>query len=201
MGETKELWKFKYKNYAPPGGIWFYVTPESSQYFESRTSLIDLQNKVFNHYSLNNKPVPENLKAIIEDYMCHNIPGNFCEGGENPNVLDMFTVLKLSELLFRRIVSRDFFVTAKQADDRARTCTTCRMNLKHMCTACNGLRETFRKLVANRKTPYDPGLGVCGACGCGLAAKVHIARKYLADNPNKRLDYPDNCWMVTELRD
>jgi hypothetical protein len=52
--------------------------------------------------------------------------------------------------------------------------------------------------VANRKTPYDTGLGICKACGCGLAAKVHIARKYLAENPKKREEYPDHCWMVKE---
>jgi hypothetical protein len=193
------LRKLLRKNHVPVGGSWFYTVPETGLQIEDRMSLAGVVAKVQAHYAANSLPAPENLPAIIEDYICSRMPSGVCSGG-SPNVrsLDFFSVLGATELLVQRIVKGSgIYVTKEEAARRASICATCPNNLQHMCTTCNGLRTTFQKLVANRTTPFDPKLGVCSACGCGLHAKVHIDKKYLPPMPeDARHTVPKTCWAL-----
>lgn len=182
----------------PPGGAWFYTIPETQAKFEDRMSLFGLIQKVSEHYRANNLPVPEDLRLKIEQFICENTPSGVCTGGSgNYRKLDFFSILTATELLIKRRITKAeaFYVTKEEADHRASICANCPLNLRHMCTTCNGLRETFKKLVASRTTSYDSKLGVCEACGCGLSAKVHISNKYLPPMPEDTKDkVPDYCW-------
>ena len=193
---TQEQKRLISKNRLPPGGAWFYTVPETGAKFEDRMSFTELIRKVEQHYLTNNREVPDDLELKIEEYICNHMPDGVCTGGSGQaRRLDFFSVLQATELIIRRRITSDFFVTSTEAYDRAKTCSTCPLNLKHMCTTCNGLRQTFKKLVANRTTPLDPNLGVCEACGCGLSAKVHIAKKHLPPMPEDTIHkVPDYCW-------
>jgi hypothetical protein len=160
----------------------------------------ELVRKVEAHYRTNNRIVPDNLQALIEQYICERMPDGVCTGGSGTaRKLDFFSVLGATELIIKRRITDDFYVSLQDAAQRASTCANCPLNLKHMCTTCNGLRHTFKKLVANRETPYDSKLGVCEACGCGLSAKVHINKKYLPPMPKDTVDQvPDYCWAKGE---
>lgn len=190
------------KNRVPPGGSWFYTVPETGAKFQDRMSLLNLIRLVEAHYNVNNIPVPEDLPLKIEQFICDNMPDGVCTGGSNKaRRLDFFSVLGATELIIKRRVlnSSDFYVSKEEATRRASICDTCPLNLKHMCTTCNGLRETFKKLVANRTTLYDSKLGVCEACGCGLSAKVHINKDHLPPMPEDTLHkVPDYCWAIGE---
>lgn len=186
------------KTRLPPGGAWFYTVPETGAKFEDRMSFTDLVRKVEAHYRVNNRPVPENLSRSIEEFICDNMPDGVCTSSSGKvRRLDFFSVLTATELLIRsRITGQgEFYVSNSEASQRAQICSTCPLNLKHMCTTCNGLRDLFKKLVASRTTAYDSKLGVCEACGCGLSAKVHISNKYLPPMPDDTVDrVPDFCW-------
>lgn len=188
------------KTRLPPGGAWFYTVPETGAKFEDRMSFTDLIRKVETHYLANKLPVPDDLILKIEQHVCDHMPDGVCTGGSGQaRRLDFFSVLNATELIIRRRISSDFFVSATEAAQRASTCMSCPLNLKHMCTTCNGLRQTFKKLVANRTTPYDANLGVCEACGCGLSAKVHISKNHLPPMPEDTIDrVPDYCWAKGE---
>ena len=190
------------KNRVPPGGAWFYTVPETGVLIQDRMGLRNLELKIRDHYSANGLKVPDNLSELVEVFICKNVPEGFCEGdlpGVKPKRLDFFSVLGATELLFKRVISRDekFYVPLAEASKRALICSTCPMNLLHMCTTCNGLRSTFQKLVSNRTTSYDSRIGVCAACGCGLTAKIHISKQFLPAMPESaRAEVPENCWAL-----
>lgn len=193
------------KNRVPPGGAWFYKVPETGVSFEDRMGIRGLELAVASHYRANGLPVPEDLVARMEQFMCEQMPKGVCSGDEgSPRRLDFFSILGATELLIRRGVTpaTRFYVSMAEAARRASVCASgapggkpCPLNHTHMCTTCNGLRETFKRLVANRTTPYDSKLGVCGACGCGLTAKVHIAKEQLPPMPADSIsELPAYCW-------
>lgn len=198
----KNIKRLLSKNRVPPGGSWFYTVPETGAKLQDRMSLLGLVRSVEAHYRANNMPVPEDLQGNIEQFICENMPEGVCTGDASKSRrLDFFSVLGATELIIKRRIlnTDDFYVTRNEAARRASICDTCPLNLKHMCTTCNGLRETFKKLVANRTTPYDSKLGVCEACGCGLSAKVHINKKHLPPMPEDTIHkVPDYCWALGE---
>ena len=193
--------KLRRLDYLPPGGAWFYVVPETGVSFEDRMSFNQLVAKVQAHYALNKLAVPENLVDLIHDFICSRMPPDTCDGPPPTDPpLTFFGVLGATELLFKRLLKGDkIYVTAEEANRRAIICSTCPNNRLHMCTTCNGLRDKFKAMVANRTTPYDKGLGVCAACGCGLSAKIHIDKKVLPPMPAEAIaTLPTNCWARPE---
>jgi hypothetical protein len=175
--------------------------PETKVTLRDMMSLRGLVLQVQDHYHINKLTPPDDLEAIIEDFICAQMPEGICEGGpaRKPRRLDYFSVLKATELLLRRTITsaNQFFVPLPDASRRAEICANCPKNLLHMCTTCNGLRTTFRRLVANRTTSFDDRLGVCEACGCGLQAKVHISKQFLPPMPEDTKDtVPKNCWAL-----
>lgn len=200
MTPEKQKQRLMSRNRLPPGGAWFYTVPETKAKFEDRMSFRALVQKVVDHYHANKLPVPDDLDIIIEQHICENTSSGVCTGGSGQaRRLDFFSVLSATEVMIRRRLtsSQDFFVTQEEAVARAQICLSCPLNLKHMCTTCNGLRETFKRLVVNRNTPYDSKLGVCEACGCGLSAKVHIRKKYLPPMPDDTAGkVPEYCWAL-----
>lgn len=187
------------KNTVPTGGAWFYTIPETGATLEDRMSLDGLVLKAQAHYEHNKLTPPPNLRDLIEDYICDRMPAGVCSGDPaTVRRLGFFDVLRATELLFHRAVRGEgILVEREESGRRASICASCPLNLQHMCTTCNGLRETFQKLVARRSTAFDNRLGVCSACGCGLVAKVHVKKKFLPPMPADVIGtVPKNCWAL-----
>jgi hypothetical protein len=71
--------KFARRNVSPPGGLYFYVVPETDFRIEWPT-FDGLELKVREHMYNNDIRVPAGLSAIIEDYMCRHLPESVCVG-------------------------------------------------------------------------------------------------------------------------
>ena len=194
---------FKRRNQVPPGGAWFFVVKETGAYFESRESRQDLEQQVRAHLSANGLAAPDNLWGVIEDYICRNSPEGFCDNqSESKPRMDYFSVLQFSEVLFNKIRAfargEEFLVSKDEADARAKVCIGCPLNARHFCVSCTGLRETLAKFVANRRSKFDGWLGVCKVCGCVLASKIHVKKKFLATSEQQLQEVPENCWLRKE---
>jgi hypothetical protein len=98
-------------------------------------------------------------------------------------------------------------VPAALANARAQTCAACPLNEKGDWTSIftEPVSAAIRSALQRRKqmnlsTPDDANLGVCAACSCPLALKVHLplARilAKLQDGPKAAL--APNCWIRVE---
>jgi len=191
--------KFRRPNQFPPGGAYFYTVEQTGRFFQSRTSLRHICLEVMEHLAVNKLPVPSprDMALEIQDHMCKRIPKGFCDDKDAgvPGI-DFFSIIKATELLVNQKTKPDFYVDANEANRRAAVCQHCSLNLRHVCTNCNGMKQTFAGLIGGRrKTQYDDTLGVCAACGCGLAAKVHVNAKYLDSNKEEQAKLPAFCWL------
>lgn len=199
------LLRFKLRNQLPPGGVIFYKVPETGVSFTGN-SIDEVVAQVVNHLADNQKVPPENLPALIEDYVCQNVDSSFClsDTGAAPQRIKSLTIWQVFEftrLLFTKLVwnPSDFFVDPGTANKRAEICAGCPLNRAGICTACSGIKQRFASMMARRTTRNDSKLHVCTACGCWLPAKVHIANKYLDQVEQKHLELPAHCWRTKEL--
>ena len=190
--------RLRYKSSSPPGGLYFYEVPETGAYFE-RPVFDQLVFLIRDHYTANSIAIPENLAALIENFMCLRMPASVCTGTMEPDakVFRAVTVPQIRDytrLLFEKATNPGtFFVSPEEAERRAGICANCPLNAKAICTTCNGLKKYAAKFLANRKTSWDTQLGVCALCGCMLQAKVHVSKEALALTQDH--DYPPNCWL------
>lgn len=195
--------RFKYKIFVPPGGRWFYEVPETKVFLSSNDSEGDLLWHVRQHYLANKLPVPDNLQAVVQNYMCLHLPEGFCEGELEPLAkraapLTFFSIVQFTQALVHKLTKADFFVSQEEAERRARICLRCPENSKNLCTTCNGLRSLAAALIGNRQaTSVDAKLEACAVCGCALRAKLHVNRAYIAESAKRLKEYPPYCWMVT----
>jgi hypothetical protein len=190
---------FKYRNVVPPGGKYFFIVPETDKYFES-FDMYALERTVRDHLIANKLTIPPNLQAVIEHYMCEQLPTDFCNrpagNPEGKTWLSSSRIRDFSKVFFNRMFSHSL-VSEEQADARARVCMSCPMNLKNVCSTCNGLGGLVKRLLrVPRETSFDPALGACQLCGCLLRVKVHVPIEDL--NVSDINAYPEDCWLKTE---
>lgn len=43
-------------------------------------------------------------------------------------------------------------------------------------------------------------LHVCEMCGCAMRLKVHLPIERVLIEPERRVDYPSDCWLITETQ-
>jgi hypothetical protein len=168
--------KFARRNIVPPGGIYFYETPETKQRFE-HPQFSHLELLVREHYYNNNVETPEMLPALMEDYMCRHLPESFCTGRTDGEVrrAKTLTYWVVSDNTFRilpRPGTAEGFVDAQEAERRAGICSRCGNNLSGICSSCSGLKLRFAAQMRGLSTTHDRFLGVCAVDGCLLTAKV-----------------------------
>ena len=171
--------------YAPPGGAWFYEV--EGRRFESRSSLVDVERLVVSFLEAAEIPVPSDLRARIEDYICKRLPPGNCigEGVRIPGSVapGFFEVLKnLGQLRGQPLVE------ARAAEDRAAVCRKCANNNFAACHSCNGLREQTLAAVGGRRVLNLPYLGVCLLYALPTYGLVWLR------TPKPMEGLPDNCW-------
>jgi hypothetical protein len=196
---------FKYRHSYPPDGIFAYIVPETGMAFDA-TRLEVLVNQVSEHYVANKLAVPQNLEAIIIDYVCRRMPTGACIGVPEPGLpvfktLSVSQIRDFSKLLYYRVTSavrnEDPYVKLGEAARRAAICAACPLNLKSVCSTCDGLKEFGGRFLFDpdkQTTPHDAELKVCTICGCLLRAKVHYSLEALAKAVTPH-DYPIWCWL------
>lgn len=155
------------------------------------------------HRIANSLPIPADFEAQLQNDLCAQLPPEFCEGSDpnRPYVNPRFSLGDVGDVM-RVIVSwigSGFqFVSQSEADRRARICVGCYNNINVAgCGACHQLGKFITGALAQRKTPYDDSLKVCGVCRCVNRAQVHIPLENLAakDSPEKQALYPAFCWQ------
>ena len=180
----------RYPMYAPPGGRWFYEVPETGRSFDA-DSKREVVRTVTQHYVVNKLPVPSDLDARIEDYLCRHIAYGACQGDDPRDPADRpisyFEVVSATEALFRGRAHTH--VSPREAEARAGRCRVCKMHSVGMCTSCNQLQATARAFVGGRSLPCDNMLGVCRVFRVPVNGLV-----YVRDATAAKL--PPNCWAL-----
>jgi len=189
--------RFKIRRAVPPGGRFFYEVPETKLFLESLGPLDALVQLVQKHYEVNNIPVPENLRVLVEDFICRNVMDGFCEGeesGKSPKgIYRNLTFWQIVENT-RKNLGHTAWIDQAEAERRADICLRCPHNLRHMCTSCNGLRQTVRGLTGGRSTRMDDYIGVCGISGMVIAGLAYMAHPKV----HVEVPKPEQCWIEGE---
>jgi hypothetical protein len=196
----------RYKNSSPPGG---YGCPVffSGEFIEAG-DLNQLVFKIRTAYQRNNVPIPDNLRAQVEHYICLHTDASVCQGDYEPGD-EQSRILKTADI--RRSVSElkkaelkwpldKFLVPRALAETRAACCARCRLNELGHCTTCRGLAGYVKEAIAGRTTTLDSQLGICSVCSCLIAAKIHVSKEALqaAGRHPGEGEYPAHCWLTTE---
>lgn len=155
------------------------------------------------HRVANSLPIPDDFEAQLNSELCAQLPPEWCEGSDpnRPWVDIRFSLGDVGAAMrvFANFALSGFnFVSQDEATRRARLCVGCYNNINVQgCGACQQLGKVITGTLAQRKTPHDDALKVCGVCRCLNRAQVHIPLENLAakDSPDKQALYPAFCWL------
>lgn len=155
------------------------------------------------HRIANNLPIPDDFEAQLSTELCAQLPPEWCEGSDpnRPWVDIRFSLGDIGAAMrvFASWVASGLgFVSQVEAIRRARICVGCYNNVNVQgCGACQQLSRFVTGTLAQRTTPHDDALKVCGVCRCLNRAQVHIPLENLAakDSPDKQALYPAFCWL------
>jgi len=181
---------FAHKRTVPPGGAYFYTVPDTGVVFREYSYDL-LLSKLADYYNENKLTPPDNMKAVVEDYMCRFMPETFCHGDDDGKPRKKVVTLSTIREETLKIAAGNPRVLPGEAKRRALICSECPRNDRQMCTSCSGLQAWARKLAGKSIEGLDAVLGVCEIDATALSAKVH-----LQDIPDG--DYPENCWRKNE---
>jgi len=155
------------------------------------------------HMEVNDYPIPDNLREVVEHEICMLNHTSICKGDGPSRFFPTrreieYGTQKLLEVR-RQIVAKggECFVTQEEADSRAQQCVACPMKRNLWgCFVCDKLVKLITKTY-KRTTPYDNLTYGCGVCGCVNSAQVHLQAFVLAKTTPKETvsDYPETgCW-------
>lgn len=182
------MMEFLVKRIVPPGGNYPYLVPETGVLIVSH-SIAEAVERVSAHLRSNNLSVPPNLGALIEDYICRNVPPGFCFGDADGKPVARAVTLEGIKKATIALVTSTGRADPGVARKRIDICGGCEHNDRRMCPSCIGLISWARRLVGTQ-CPRDEWLGVCSVDVTALAAKIHVDK---VDGANK--NYPDKCWV------
>lgn len=155
------------------------------------------------HRVANSLPIPDDFEAQLNTELCAQLPPEWCEGSDphRPWVDIRFSLTDVGDAMrvFANLALSGFnLVSQDEATRRARICVGCYNNVNVQgCGACQKLGSFITGSLAQRKTPHDEALNVCGVCRCLNKAQVHVPIDSLAakDSPEKQALYPSFCWL------
>lgn len=193
----------------PPGGTYNFEVSALRDYgidipkdvtakfsFPTEPGLIQ---QIKQYLRANKIEVPKNLMPIVRDYICRTSPEGFCQGDSSmprTKFLSRRSIESATRILFEgvRMPADEFFVPREVAEQRAKICANCPMNLQGTCATCvSSLNMLVGRLIGGRKTTFDSFLNTCSQCGCNLRAKVWISIKALSKT--QKNSFPKHCWL------
>lgn len=184
------------------------VPPDNFRYVHSETGVRSeasdywtWQERIKSHREANTLPSISPDEA--EDQLCQQLPPEWCSQSDpnRPWVDTRFTLGDVGDVMkvFVSFAGSGFqFVEQAEANRRARICVGCYNNINVSgCGACRQLAGFITGSLAQRKTPHDDTLKVCGVCRCLNRAQVHIPLSALdaKDSPDKQARHPSFCWL------
>jgi hypothetical protein len=183
----------------PPGPAYYrYVFPEDG-YECTAMTYVDWVANARLHLQANNREVPDDLEALMQNQLCQTLPPGWCMYDDpsrpRPSVNLTFNDVAAGVKTFSRwILGGAKYVPQAEAERRAEICSRCYLNVN--VSGCSGCQEIVKDVVRNKKTKLDAVLRACAVCKCLLAAKVHFPIETL-DTENKKVQsmYPGFCWL------
>ena len=178
----------------PPGGF-RDVCPETGFPFVA-DNLFQLIEKETKHLEANKKPIPTDLRAQIENRLCHQMPPTICEpldgerfhGGRSRKPLN--SIINTT----RVFNDREHRCSEAQAATRAVMCFGCEHNVHRSgCSSCRGITAALREMLDGRSTPWDSKIHVCDVLGVYTRVLVHVANP--AFDENSIGSTPKDCWV------
>ena len=179
--------KFVVQRSGPPGGMYFYELPETKVVFQ-HPSMRGLLAEVGAHYRENDIKCPENLEALVQDFMCRMLPVGFCTGDDEGRARRRVVTLGGIRDATFKLAAGNPRVEQGEAERRSIVCFRCPLNDRVACTSCTGITAWARKLAGKSLGGLDSALGICQVDGIALSAKVH-----LSEIPGDEA-YPKTCW-------
>lgn len=177
---------FRVRNIVPPGGRYFFEVPETGAYFEEFT-LSSLLIVLTKHYRENNMASPDNMEAVVMDFMCRRLPEGFCYGDlDGKPRAKIWTLDQIKEKTMT-LAAGNPRVVAGVSKDRSMICGNCERNDRSMCPSCVGLVGWSQRLVG-MQSGISEWLGVCTADGVSLTAAVFLK------NVPRQDECPAKCW-------
>lgn len=183
----------------PPDG-YRYVQRETGARFTAMNH-IDLTDMVIKH-RLHHGFQPTDCETVwleIQRQLCEFMFPEICaaENGENyqPIVdqsrsLNPDKVVDFSRSMYAFIESGGEMVPKSESERRAAICRGCPLNRPSACI-CTPLFKLLDSFVST--TRREPGMEICGACGC--ANSVSILLPLATIHHDKNLRFPDFCWQ------
>jgi len=188
----------------PPIHGWRYFMADGKAEI-SGDSLPELKAKVRRYMKINKMDEPENLDALIDHYVCKQMPESRCEGSHEDGEARRVTLSQLCSAV--RTYSEIFIQSAKngsasvkvsenEANRRAEICSKCFHNTSNEgCWSC-AVKDMMLHLVVNDndKTRFDDVLYACDICGCPIKALVHLDADIVRKSEKTVREYPVWCW-------
>lgn len=189
----------------PPGSVFPYKDPDTG--FEIKElDLKTLQRSVKAHRIANSLPIGTNINAQIEDNSCRlvlakhpnwqgTVDHNDLPPFRKANTVTFDQLLTFFKFLATVIAKGAQPVAREVAEERAKICVTCPLNVKvEGCLPC-ALKGLFRSVKGDRTTSLDGQLNACDACGCDLKTKIWWRKDAIYREGQV---FPDHCWVNKE---
>lgn len=181
----------------PPDG-YRYVDPESG-FVAHAWTYVDWVNVEAAHLRANNREVPLDLGARMQDQLCKTLPPGWCLYDDDKRVrpsmsLTFSDVAQGLKTFARWIAGGAQSVPQAEADRRALVCSRCYLNVN--VQGCSGCAAALQEVVRDKHSKYDAALHTCAVCKCFLKAKIHFPIDTLTkEDDSRQAIYPDFCWL------
>lgn len=200
--------RLKHKNTRPPRGF-RYVQPETRLGLDG-DNYNELMKKVLAHRLYKNlarATLPE-VQEDVERQICSRLSKNECHS-EGPNddlrpveetaVLTLSSAMRFTGAAIKWLASGAKVVEMDHLKRRQGKCLNCPINQPLKACSCSGFYKAINAVVPEARR--DPGLHICGACGCSINAKVQMPLKMVMDSDEGRnIKYPKfGCWVTDEV--
>lgn len=198
--------RIKFKGTRPPGD-WVYVQPETRLQMKGDDHK-KLMKTVLAHriYKKLPRATMAEVEQDVERQICSRLSSNECsrEGPddelrpvEENRVLTVSGVLKFSAAAMAWLAKGAEVVGMEQLKKRQAVCLNCPLNSRLKACSCSALYKTIDALVPAARS--EPGLFICGACGCSTKVKTQMPLSMIASSDEGRdVKYPKLCWITTE---
>lgn len=178
----------------PPGGVFFYSDPENNVApVQNRGSLSSLIRDVRAAYVSANRPCPEPLGRIVEDYICRHVPPGFCMGTTNLPRARTLTPQETKANTQRVAIS---YGRADPGTIRRRLaiCGVCSENTRTLCLSCTGLTDWAVRLAGRTRVAQDDSMGVCACDKVLVSLLVSVGMPAAAPDGVR----PETCWRLSD---